>query len=545
MRYKGTIAVVLSAALFCTAAGPAMAADTAGEQSGAAAAQQTVAPVQQQKLQVTEVHQTDSVYDYITAAPINADGKAVSAQSVRLNLSGNTVYMDTQTGIASTPAKIQTGDAIYAYYSAAMTRSIPPQANCYAVVVNLDDNAAPAHYLTAESVTANADGSVTVLAENGSLLVTVGKDTPISPYLTKNIVTSADIKVGSRLFAWYDVVLMTYPGQTGASRVVLLPDATDGAETLQYGEPYPYRFAAEATVTEVRTAIFEGDIVLVPSVTVKTADGKTIVLNLGENTWFVDNATGKVTRWIDVDRQNKVLQKGTEMLVFYGAAMTASEPPQVAAEAIVANRVKGSMPHLLTAENVTMNPDGSITLLGNNGGSLVTVSAEAPISSADTEKTVRNTDIRMGTELLAWYDIEAESDPTQAGAEKVVLLPGKDRELIIIANGDTAIGTAKVENGVVMIPLRLVAETLGFTVTWDGEARSVHLTNGTVQTTVTLGEDAYYKATAIPGAVGLTASFPLGAPSYEVDGRSWAPAELMNLLLGGRVLRLHDGILYL
>ena len=546
MRYKGTIAAVLSAALFCTVTGSAMAADnTTGEQGGAAAVQQTIAMVQQQKMQVTEIHRTDGAYDYIIAAPIDAEGKIASTQSVQLNLNEDTVYMDTQTGIAADPAKIRTGDVIYAYYSAAMTRSIPPQAACYAVVVNLEDNAAPAHYLTAESVTANADGSVTVMAENGSILVMVGKDAPISPYLTKNIVTSADIKVGSRFFAWYDVILTSYPGRTGASRVVLLPSATDGAEKLQYGESHPYRFAAEATVTEMRTSIFEGDIVLVPSVTVKTADGKTVALNLGENTWFVDNATGKVARWADVNQQSKVLQKGTEVLAFYGAAITAGEPSQVAAEAIVVNRAKGSMPHLLTAENVTMNPDNSVTLLGNSGGSLVTVSAEAPISSVDTEEKVRNTDIRMGTELLAWYDTELESYPTQAGAEKVVLLPNKDRELSMIAYGDTAIGTAKVENGVVMIPLRLAAETLGFTVTWNGEARSVHLTDGAVQTTVTLGEDGYYKATAIPGAVGLTASFSLGAPSYEVDGRTWAPAELMNLLLGERVLRLHDSVLYI
>ncbi|MGE4549705.1 MAG: copper amine oxidase N-terminal domain-containing protein, partial [Intestinibacillus sp.] len=373
-----------------------------------------------------------------------------------------------------------------------------------------------------------------------------GKDTPVSPYLTKNIVTNADIRVGTRFFAWYDVVALSYPGQTGATRAVLLPAAPDGTEkALQYGEPYPYRFSAEATVTEVRTSTFEGDIQLVPAVTVKTADGKTMVLNLGENTWFVDNATGEVTRWTDVDQQTKILQKGTGVMAFYGAAMTASEPPQVSAEAIVVNRAKGSMPHLLTAENVTMNPDGSVTLLGNNGGSLVTVSADAPVSSVDTEQAVRNTDIRMGAELLAWYDVEAESYPTQAGAEKVVLLPDNDRELTMIAFGDIAIGTAKVENGIVMVPLRLVAETLGFTVTWNGEARSVHLTNGTVQTTVTLGEDSYYKATAIPGAVGLTAGFSLGAPPYEADGRTWVPAELMNLLLGERVLHLHDGILYM
>ena len=59
-------------------------------------------------------------------------------------------------------------------------------------------------------------------------------------------------------------------------------------------------------------------------------------------------------------------------------------------------------------------------------------------------------------------------------------------------------------NGVAMVPLRLTAELCGFTVKWNARDRAVHLTNGTVQTTVTIGRDAYFRATALPDADGMS-----------------------------------------
>lgn len=540
MKLKGILSAALSVLMICTATGTAaMAAEAAPDTQSDSS---EVAGVQQ-KLQVTEMQLTDS--GYITGAPLDSDGNVEEAQAVRLNLSDDTVYLDTQTGAAADPADIKTGDTIYAYYSAAMTRSIPPQAACYAVLVNLDDQSAPAHFLTAGEITDNPDGSVKVLTQDGSMLVTVGKDAPIAKYADPASVTNADIKTGTRFFAWYDFYATSYPGQAGAVKVVLLPGTADA---FQYGEPYPYRLSMPAVITEVRVATYEGDILLVPSVTVQTDEGKTMTVNLGETTWFVDGKTGSVSRWTDVNEQKKVLQKGAGCTVYYNQTESGSEPAQVTAEAFILNadsETATAAPHLLTAESVTQNADGSVTLLSNNGTTQVAAAADMPFSSAVTDKAVQNTDIRMGSELIAWYASGEETDAGQVRATKAVLLPNRDRALTIIAYGDTAIGTAKVENGVVMVPLRLVAETLGFTVTWDGQEECVHLTNGTVQTTVRLGEDGYYKATAIPGAVGLTAMFSLGAPSYETDGTTWAPAELLNLLLGKQVIRLHDSVLYI
>lgn len=557
MKFKGTIAAILSATLICTATVAAMAANVTplDAENTSISTEKNQLSVEQQKMKVIQVKLDEKDNSYILAAPITDDGKTEKGRETRLNISEDTVYLDTQSGIAVNPADIKADDVIYAYHSTASTFSLPPQVACYAVVVNLSETSAPAHYLTAEKVTENKDGSITVLAEDGSLLVTLQKDSKISPYKTRNIATLADIKEGTRFFAWYDTVALSYPGQTTATRAVVLPNATEtgAAGKIEEAVPpigeigfTPYRASQEATVTKVSTVKHEGDIELVPSVTVQTADKQTYIVNLGESTWMIDGQQDKVSRWTDVAAQTKVLKEGTKLTVWYGPAMTASEPAQISAEAIGINiGEKMSSPRLVTTENATHNVDGSVTILTNNGNTLLTIGKDTVVMDENGNKTAKVSDIHMGTQMVAWYGAETRSMPGQANADKVMILPTADRDLTIISEGDIAIGEGKIEDGVVMVPLRLTAEKLGFTVTWDGEDESVHLTNGTVQTEVQLGEDAYYMATAIKGAVGLTANVSLGAAPYEVDGTTWAPVEVFNLLLDDQTTRLYDNIILL
>lgn len=56
-----------------------------------------------------------------------------------------------------------------------------------------------------------------------------------------------------------------------------------------------------------------------------------------------------------------------------------------------------------------------------------------------------------------------------------------------------------------MVPLRAVAEPLGFTVTWDNG--SVLVDNGTIHTKVTIGVDRYTITTSKETLVGMSAPF--------------------------------------
>lgn len=85
----------------------------------------------------------------------------------------------------------------------------------------------------------------------------------------------------------------------------------------------------------------------------------------------------------------------------------------------------------------------------------------------------------------------------------------------------------------IMIPLRAVAEKLGFEVVWNGDG-TIFLDDGTMHSTVILGEDLYQVTTSIEGAVGMSAPFSLGMAPYAVDGVTYAPLGLFDALLGSQ-----------
>ena len=82
----------------------------------------------------------------------------------------------------------------------------------------------------------------------------------------------------------------------------------------------------------------------------------------------------------------------------------------------------------------------------------------------------------------------------------------------------------------VMVPLRALAEELGFTVVWNGD--SVRVDTGDVHTDVTLGVDRYVITTSKEDMVGMSAPFSLGCAPYATNGVTYVPLSLFDALLG-------------
>ena len=89
-----------------------------------------------------------------------------------------------------------------------------------------------------------------------------------------------------------------------------------------------------------------------------------------------------------------------------------------------------------------------------------------------------------------------------------------------------------------MVPLRAVAEPLGFTVTWDDGG--VLVDNGTLHTRVVIGQDRYTLTTSIDGLVDMSAPFSLGAPPYVANGVTYVPVALFDALLGDGAVTVTD-----
>lgn len=86
------------------------------------------------------------------------------------------------------------------------------------------------------------------------------------------------------------------------------------------------------------------------------------------------------------------------------------------------------------------------------------------------------------------------------------------------------------ENGTLMVPVRALAEALGFKVTWNNGA--VNINNGKMQCDLRIGEENYFVYTAIKDAVGMSAPFALGSAPVLKNDKTYVPVKLFVPLFG-------------
>lgn len=249
-----------------------------------------------------------------------------------------------------------------------------------------------------------------------------------------------------------------------------------------------------------------------------------VQLNITDESAILDNATGKAVKLADV-------KVGERVYAYYSEQMTRSIPAQSALSLLLTN-VENTTPGLFwTVEDVAHSNSNSKILTVNNGDLLLTVTTDE--------------NIQPGATVVAWYDMVLESLPAQATADRVTVLTAVDHaepeeekavETVVepqgvTVNGDKLDVVVETVNGEAMVPLRAVSEALGFTLTWNPNEMSAHITNGTVQTKVAMGDTTYYMQTAIEGALGLTGPQDLGAAVYLRNKEvMFVPANLFKLL---------------
>lgn len=229
MKKKQILAMGLSAVLACSSV--AFAADATAAETTTPAADNTAA-TETTTTAVPQVKESFRTGSMATVSKINMDGETVSSilvkttdeQDIQLNLSADTLIVNNETGAAAALSDIKEGDKIYAYYSKAMTRSLPPQSACELILVGVGENT-PASLHEVGTVSANDQGMTEVLTADGGMIIRMDDKTTYAPYKTKNIVTKADLTEGTRFLAWYDIVAMSYPGQAYTQKVVILPAA--------------------------------------------------------------------------------------------------------------------------------------------------------------------------------------------------------------------------------------------------------------------------------------------------------------------------------
>lgn len=229
MFLKRTAAAVLGGAILCSgAAFAATLTPISAEQSVAdtavsteATAQQTPEVMAERNLYYGKI--TEITRDEQTGAVISLAMESDSQGAYVFHLDETTLLLDSGAGTRTTSDKLAVGDGIYVFHSPIATMSIPPQSFAEAIVTNIPQDAGSAMLHTVEAVQENEDGTVTVTTDRGGLRLTIANDAVYGDFNGRQVMGADDLRVGTRIFVWYNTVAESYPAQAYTEHVAVAP----------------------------------------------------------------------------------------------------------------------------------------------------------------------------------------------------------------------------------------------------------------------------------------------------------------------------------
>ena len=199
------------------------------------------------------------------------------------------------------------------------------------------------------------------------------------------------------------------------------------------------------------------------------------------------------------------IKVGMEVSVIYhkSTVMALSYPPLLGPDVVVLHDGADHATYVEYFDEDLLSADGSLVL--NIGDETVIVDFEGnPLTKDDIYER----------DLVVFHSIVMTSYPGQTTPHKIIVMPEREAEVpeAAIVLTEEVITT---DEGVRMIPLRMVAEALGFEVTWNGEEKSVEVLRGPNWSTLTIGRNVYnfakmlIKLEAAPVIVDATTYVPL------------------------------------
>lgn len=154
----------------------------------------------------------------------------------------------------------------------------------------------------------------------------------------------------------------------------------------------------------------------------------------------------------------------------------------------------------------------------------------------DREGNVLEVDDIKNSRAVVFYKIAALSLPAKTSPEKVIVMEQslKDMNKVRIDGNEILLNKPMYMNeDRIMVPLRQIAESLGYEVKWNGEDKSVELTKGPHWFLVKIGQDNYNFARMM---------VQLGAAPELVDSTTYVPVDFLDLM-GFCVNIVYDGVL--
>lgn len=185
---------------------------------------------------VEEMPASETYFGTVASIEKDEEGNVVSISLTSeengdyvMNVTDNTVWVDAVEKVKASQEDLTDGETIYVYHSPVSTRSLPPQSEAFAVVLNVPQDIAVGVYHEVEEVT-TTENDTRLLTNNGGLYLVISDETAVKDYETGEVADISDVAESDHVIAWYDAVAMSYPGQANVSDILVLP-AVETVET--------------------------------------------------------------------------------------------------------------------------------------------------------------------------------------------------------------------------------------------------------------------------------------------------------------------------
>ena len=202
-----------------------------------------------------------------------------------------------------------------------------------------------------------------------------------------------------------------------------------------------------------------------------------IILNRNDNTLIINAVTGMPVAFEDI-KEDEVAY------AYVSPVMALSMPPQAMAEVILVGiPADYAVPSYVEIETVTVNDDATVTVVTSDGKTVV-ITEETALSPYLTRQVVTAEMLRPGQKLLVWFETDVRNNTVTTTANKVIAFNFSyqgsifiDADGVVYLNGEAVrfdrMAMPYVDGETYMLPFRKMVESIGYTVTWDDETKSV------------------------------------------------------------------------
>ncbi|MDR3239233.1 MAG: DUF3298 domain-containing protein [Clostridiales bacterium] len=435
---------------------------------------------------------------------LEVKNNANAEDRIILRLTAETYVADAEGG-APIALKDRKNNNVVAYYGPAETRSIPPQSNAAAIILNVSNDSQPPRYARVEDVK-KEDGQVEITTDGGAMIAVIGEDTPLSLFITGSAAALDDITVGVDVLLWYDQVAMSFPARAVVSKAMIL------------GRPagsVPAGAAESASIFQIDNRP------LLPDGGVKGEFPR--ITGISDKS-FAQSIDGLLEN-VYTGALQEAASTNSDLTFSYEVKTYQNITSLIIHTVLFAGNTSADQIHTFVLDNQKYKLYTLTDLLGPNAYQLADTAIQKQIAAAVPGEYFTDENRFKGLTSEPHFYVDEQGAlciifdkysiaPGSAGAPVFKITPAS------LVTREIVSEDVYIYNETPMIPLRGLTESFGFQLAWDAAVKTITLTKGLETHLIQIGVNQY-------GQKQLEA-----APLIK-DDTTYVPVTFFEQILGG------------